>query len=60
MYRVTLIDGANDLAFEFSKFDQATNFMSTAFKNFKGRETDDGCTKLAIEMETVEDEFIGF
>lgn len=57
MYRVTLIDGSNDLIFEFSRFEQATNFMSTAFKNFKGRETDEGCTRLAIEMETIEDDF---
>lgn len=55
MYRITLIDGANDLSFDFENAKSATMFMDEAFKRFNGRETDNGKSKLVAEIEYMED-----
>lgn len=57
MCRITFIDGKNDMAFDFENAKSAADFIDVARERFSGRDTDDGKSKLVIEMEDIEDDF---
>lgn len=56
-YEVTLIEGYDDLSFEFDDYGKATSFIAVALKTHKGKETEEGFRRLIVEIEAVPDNF---
>ena len=57
MYKVTLIEGKNDISFGFSNIHVATELIDAALQHHLLRETDSGVVELVVEIETMEDDF---
>lgn len=56
-FKVTLIEGKDDIAFEFHDMVSASKFIDTALDKHKGKETDCGKTELVVEVEAIKDDF---
>lgn len=56
MYRVTLIEGSNDICFNVSGSIELGTFLDKMFKQYLPREIEDGVTSLAAEVEYLKDE----
>ena len=57
MYKVTLIEGKNDISFVFSSIQKASNFIDLALERHKPRETENGLIELVVEVEAIKDDF---
>lgn len=57
MYKVTLIEGKNDIPFTFSTIQSASSFIDSALDHHMIKETENGTIELVIEIEVMNDEF---
>lgn len=58
MYKVTLIQGENNISFSFATInDIASSFIDTALDHSITKETEHGDRELVIEIEAIKDEF---
>lgn len=57
MYKVTLIEGKNDISFIFSTIQSASSFIDSALDHHMIKETENGTIELVIEIEAINDEF---
>ena len=56
MYRVTLIEGSNDICFNVPNSVTLGTFLDEMFKQYLPREVEDGVTSLVAEVEYLKDE----
>lgn len=57
MYKVTLIEGKNDISFVFSSIQAASSFIDSALDRHLIKETDNGVIELVVEVEAIKDDF---
>lgn len=57
MYKVTLIEGKNDISFVFSSIQGASSFIDSALDRHLVKETDNGVIELVVEVEAIKDDF---
>ena len=55
MYRVTLIEGGNDICFQIDDSIALAAFLDKIFMRYVPRETEAGMTELTAEIEYMED-----
>ena len=57
MYKVTLIEGKNDISFVFASIHTASSFIDSALDRHLIKETDNGAIELVVEVEAIKDDF---
>lgn len=57
MYKVTLIEGKNDISFVFTSIQAASSFIDSALDRHLIEETENGMTELVVEIEAIKDDF---
>lgn len=57
MYKVTLIEGKNDISFSFANMKAASSFVDSALDHHLIKETDAGEIELVVEIEVIKDDF---
>lgn len=57
MYKVTLIEGKNDISFTFKTIQSASSFIDSALDHHMIKETENGTIELVIEIEAIKDDF---
>ena len=57
MYKVTLIEGKNDISFVFTSIQAASSFIDSALERHLIKETENGSIELVVEVEAIKDNF---
>lgn len=57
MYKVTLIEGKNDISFVFASIQAASSFIDSALDRHLIKEKENGLIELVVEVEAIKDDF---